>query len=379
MEELRQLADRIREHVAHWEKPRVSMAVGLREQQLSPEAATQFRRLLAEALAPRPEKPDGHAGSRRLLARLDRDGSGGQARGMGIEPCPELDEGPGALVTGWFQHWRGRLYDLRVTGEPDAIGVADRHPFWSVNRNGWVAAIELRRGERLLALDGSMPVVESFTLRENEEPVYNIEVDGDHCYRVGEEGLLVHNASIGYPWTHTDGETEQERIDGNKCNVAAYVVAVSTPILQIAAGPNTYADALPEDILVWNGNTRLWVKQTETDLQVFTAGKTFSSVIVINSRNPTPGGDYLWVFDVAKSAIASGAIVVVAGAPNQPGYHWIKKHIADIENHGFEFLDEGPAPANIAAMPVAGVNPVTGQITTQPSQPTAVQMRFKKK
>jgi hypothetical protein len=29
------------------------------------------------------------------------------------------------------------------------------------------------------------------------EPVYNIEVEGDHCYRVGEQGLLVHNASVG--------------------------------------------------------------------------------------------------------------------------------------------------------------------------------------
>jgi len=28
------------------------------------------------------------------------------------------------------------------------------------------------------------------------EPVYNIEVDGDHVYRVGEQGLLVHNASV---------------------------------------------------------------------------------------------------------------------------------------------------------------------------------------
>ncbi len=26
-------------------------------------------------------------------------------------------------------------------------------------------------------------------------PVYNIEVEGDHCYRVGEQGILVHNAS----------------------------------------------------------------------------------------------------------------------------------------------------------------------------------------
>ena len=29
-----------------------------------------------------------------------------------------------------------------------------------------------------------------------EEPVYNIEVEGDHCYRIGALGMLVHNSSI---------------------------------------------------------------------------------------------------------------------------------------------------------------------------------------
>jgi hypothetical protein len=35
----------------------------------------------------------------------------------------------------------------------------------------------------------------SFKKRPEPEPVFNIEVDGDHVYRVGEQGLLVHNAS----------------------------------------------------------------------------------------------------------------------------------------------------------------------------------------
>jgi hypothetical protein len=56
-EELRQIAGRIREQLARWEKPRLSMAVGLREQTLSPEAAAEFRRLLAEAKRLPPEKP----------------------------------------------------------------------------------------------------------------------------------------------------------------------------------------------------------------------------------------------------------------------------------------------------------------------------------
>src|SRR5262249_33236093 len=39
--------------------------------------------------------------------------------------------------------------------------------------------------------------------RREPEPVYNIEVEGDHCYRVGQQGLLVHNASTDAYFTMT--------------------------------------------------------------------------------------------------------------------------------------------------------------------------------
>ena len=42
-----------------------------------------------------------------------------------------------------------------------------------------------------------MTVVENRSKREEPETVYNIEVEGDHVYRVGESGVLVHNASPG--------------------------------------------------------------------------------------------------------------------------------------------------------------------------------------
>lgn len=35
----------------------------------------------------------------------------------------------------------------------------------------------------------------SLTVSNSNVAKHNIEVDGDHCYRVGEQGLLVHNAS----------------------------------------------------------------------------------------------------------------------------------------------------------------------------------------
>jgi hypothetical protein len=49
-------------------------------------------------------------------------------------------------------------------------------------------------GETLKTLEGTT-VVESIEKRTRCEPVYNIEVEGDHVYRVGESGVLVHNSS----------------------------------------------------------------------------------------------------------------------------------------------------------------------------------------
>jgi hypothetical protein len=112
-----------------------------------------------------------------------------------LEDRPKIPEGPGRLVTGWFRHERAIVGDLWIEGEPESLGVTAGHPVFSADRNRWVAAGELRIGERLLAADGSMPRVLCYRLRPEAEPVYNIEVEGDHCYRVGEQGLLVHNAS----------------------------------------------------------------------------------------------------------------------------------------------------------------------------------------
>jgi Pretoxin HINT domain len=111
------------------------------------------------------------------------------------DSCPEIESGPGRVVTGVFRHWRGEVYELRVESEPAAIVVTREHPFWSVDRNDWTQACALRVGERLQAQDGRTPRVLSFEPRDGVEPVYNIEVEGDHCYRVGEQGLLVHNQS----------------------------------------------------------------------------------------------------------------------------------------------------------------------------------------
>jgi len=122
-------------------------------------------------------------------------GLSGPVQVMAVEwrPEPPRDR---PRVTGTFRHTGATVYDLQVEGEPAPLGTTAEHPFWSVDRRDWVAAKELRIGERLSAQDGRMPKVLGLVRREGTETVYNVEVAGEHVYRVGEQGLLVHNQSL---------------------------------------------------------------------------------------------------------------------------------------------------------------------------------------
>src|SRR5262249_10018526 len=122
---------------------------------------------------------------RKLWVDLEHVGVCGWADVLGLEPCPPLQKGEGWLITGTIRHNRGQVYQLKVEGEPEPIGVTEAHPFWSAEREAWVPVAALRVGERLLAEDGSMPPVLSLIRSGIEEPVYNIEVEEEHCYRVG--------------------------------------------------------------------------------------------------------------------------------------------------------------------------------------------------
>ncbi len=125
----------------------------------------------------------------------------GEAEVLDIGPAQVYDVRPG-LVTGTFKHTSAEVYDLKLESEAKLIRVTGTHPFWSVDREVWVSVLDLEIGETLKTLDGTT-VVESRVRGSEPEPVYNIEVEGDHCYRVGESGVLVHNASPNYSRTTT--------------------------------------------------------------------------------------------------------------------------------------------------------------------------------
>jgi hypothetical protein len=116
------------------------------------------------------------------------------ARVVSIEPCPAIQPGPGRVVTATFKHLGALVHQLWIKDEPKPIGVTGTHPFWSVDRQMWVEATQLRIGERVETVHGTTEVMARSVLSP-VVTVHNIEVEGDHCYRVGEQGMLVHNIS----------------------------------------------------------------------------------------------------------------------------------------------------------------------------------------
>ena len=113
---------------------------------------------------------------------------------LGIEPCPSISSGVGRVVTGTFTHVRGGILRIRLAGLAEPLGVTSNHSIYSSDRLDFVPAGELRVGETLRNLDGDVRI-ESIEQLGSEERVYNLEIHGEHVFRVASSGLLVHNSS----------------------------------------------------------------------------------------------------------------------------------------------------------------------------------------
>jgi hypothetical protein len=113
-----------------------------------------------------------------------------------IDDCPPIACGEGSVVTARFVtrevHVVAGVDVLGADGTVETITGTTIHPVWSVDRQSWVPLAELADGETLQGLDG-LAVVLSVSLSRVSQPVYNIEVHGEHVYQVGELGLVVHN------------------------------------------------------------------------------------------------------------------------------------------------------------------------------------------
>jgi hypothetical protein len=87
------------------------------------------------------------------------------------------------------------VLNLHVGGR--LIGTTAEHPFYVADR-GWLPAAELRIGDWVVAERGDPIRVEGIADSGRVETVYNLEVEDDHTYFVGEESwgfaVWAHNA-----------------------------------------------------------------------------------------------------------------------------------------------------------------------------------------
>jgi hypothetical protein len=78
------------------------------------------------------------------LAELGIDGP---ACVLAIEPCPKIEPGRGRVITGTFSTARCHFLDLRPVGSDEILHPTPSHRFYSVDRNDYVPAEDLRPGE----------------------------------------------------------------------------------------------------------------------------------------------------------------------------------------------------------------------------------------
>jgi Pretoxin HINT domain len=98
-------------------------------------------------------------------------------------------------ITGKFEHESNDVYYLHFGDNPEPLGVTGSHPIWSIDRNDWVGASELKIGEKVKTEEG-LTVLKSRTKSDKKQKVYNLEIYKDHNFLVSTDKILVHNSCI---------------------------------------------------------------------------------------------------------------------------------------------------------------------------------------
>lgn len=101
--------------------------------------------------------------------------------------------GKGRCVTSKLTRRSSDVYDVSFEEGGVPLRGTGLHPLYSVDRDEWVQIRHVQVGERLQTAEGAV-TVEALEKVRGEHRVYNLEVEGDHEYLVGEARVRAHNA-----------------------------------------------------------------------------------------------------------------------------------------------------------------------------------------
>jgi hypothetical protein len=124
-----------------------------------------------------------------VIEELDLEGI---ATVTAVEPCPSIASGPGRVIVATITHLSDYVVGLDLDGLDKPIESTREHPFYSLDRNAWVSAGTLQRGERIATASGETTLVE-LRKKPGKHRVYNLTVEDEHVYLVSEIAVLSHN------------------------------------------------------------------------------------------------------------------------------------------------------------------------------------------
>ena len=83
----------------------------------------------------------------------------------------------------------------KITVNDKVIETTEKHEIYVIDK-GWIAASELKVGDKLSSMDDVDTEITKIEIEEYKEqiPVYNMEVEGHHNYLITDNNFLVHNA-----------------------------------------------------------------------------------------------------------------------------------------------------------------------------------------
>ncbi|MEM7676451.1 MAG: polymorphic toxin-type HINT domain-containing protein, partial [Myxococcota bacterium] len=118
---------------------------------------------------------------------------------ISVESFDGVVDGPGQVVVTTYERIAdaetksGPSYRLDFDGVKAPLFATDAHPLYSLDRDDWVQVRYLQVGERLQTAEGAVAIAALERVRHPDR-VYNLEIEYDHEYFVGEFGVRAHNA-----------------------------------------------------------------------------------------------------------------------------------------------------------------------------------------
>jgi len=140
----------------------------------------------------------------------------GWAQMLRERDCPSLAAGTGRVITATITHANDDVRTLTLdSGE--TLHVTGNHRMFSAPAGDWTAVKDLEIGEELQTSRGRQSVA-ALGYQHGRHQVYNIEVEAEHCYFVGEAEALTHNAAS---CTSGESSTAEEGRRAHKNSVTA--------------------------------------------------------------------------------------------------------------------------------------------------------------